>query len=152
MGLKVGDKIPERLGIDADGKEVLSSDYKGKKLVIYFYPKDNTSGCTAEACSLSNGYDELLKAGYAVIGVSKDSVTSHRKFADKYSLPFKLIADTDLVLNQAFGVWQEKKMCGKVYMGTVRTTFVTDENGIITHIIKKVNTKDAAKQILEELK
>lgn len=152
MGLKVGDKIPERLGIDADGNEVLASEYKGKKLVVYFYPKDNTSGCTAEACSLSNGYDDLLKAGYAVIGVSKDSVTSHRKFADKYSLPFKLIADTDLVLSQAFGVWQEKKMCGKVYMGTVRTTFVSDENGIITHIIKKVNTKDAAKQILEELK
>lgn len=152
MVLKIGDKIPEILGIDADGKEVLTSEYNGKKLVIYFYPKDNTSGCTAEACSLSSGYNDLLNAGYAVIGVSKDSVASHRKFADKYSLPFKLIADTDLKLNQAFGVWQEKKMCGKVYMGTVRTTFVTDENGIITHIIKKVNTKDAANQILSEIK
>ena len=152
MALKIGDKIPDILGIDADGNEVLASEYKGKKLVIYFYPKDNTSGCTAEACSLSNGYVDLLNAGYAVIGVSKDSVTSHRKFAEKYSLPFKLIADTELILNMAFGVWQEKKMCGKVYMGTIRTTFVTDENGVITHIINKVNTKDAANQILNEIK
>lgn len=152
MALKIGDKIPEVLGIDADGKEVLLSEFKGKKLVIYFYPKDNTSGCTAEACSLSNGYDELLNAGFAVVGVSKDSVASHRKFSDKYSLPFKLIADTDLKLNQEFGVWQQKKMCGKVYMGTVRTTFITDGNGVITHIINKVNTKDAANQILEYIK
>ena len=149
MALKIGDKIPEVLGFDADGNEVLSSEFLGKKLVIYFYPKDNTSGCTAEACSLSNGYEDLLKAGFAVVGVSKDSVASHRKFADKYSLPFKLIADTELTLNKEFGVWQEKKMCGKVYMGTVRTTFITDENGIITHIINKVNTKDSANQILE---
>ena len=149
MALKIGDKILEVLGFDADGNEVLSSEFLGKKLVIYFYPKDNTSGCTAEACSLSNGYEDLLKAGFAVVGVSKDSVTSHRKFADKYSLPFKLIADTELTLNKEFGVWQEKKMCGKVYMGTVRTTFITDENGIITHIINKVNTKDSANQILE---
>ena len=149
MALKIGDKIPEVLGFDADGNEVLSSEFLGKKLVIYFYPKDNTSGCTAEACSLSNGYEDLLKAGFAVVGVSKDSVASHRKFADKYSLPFKLIADTELTLNKEFGVWQEKKMCGKVYMGTVRTTFITDEKGIITHIIYKVNTKDSANQILE---
>ena len=149
MALKIGDKIPEVLGFDADGNEVLSSEFLGKKLVIYFYPKDNTSGCTAEACSLSNGYEDLLKAGFAVVGVSKDSVASHRKFADKYSLPFKLIADTELTLNKEFGVWQEKKMCGKVYMGTVRTTFITDEKGRITHIINKVNTKDSANQILE---
>ena len=149
MALKIGDKIPEVLGFDADGNEVLSSEFLGKKLVKYFYPKDNTSGCTAEACSLSNGYEDLLKAGFAVVGVSKDSVASHRKFADKYSLPFKLIADTELTLNKEFGVWQEKKMCGKVYMGTVRTTFITDEKGIITHIIYKVNTKDSANQILE---
>ena len=101
---------------------------------------------------MSNGYNELLNAGFAVVGVSKDSVASHRKFSDKYSLPFKLIADTDLTLNEAFGVWQEKKMCGKVYMGTVRTTFVTDEAGVITHIIKKVDTKNAATQILDEVK
>ena len=151
MALKIGDKILEVLGFDADGNEVLSSEFLGKKLVIYFYPKDNTSGCTAEACSLSNGYEDLLKAGFAVVGVSKDSVASHRKFADKYSLPFKLIADTELTLNKEFGVWQEKKMCGKVYMGTVRTTFITDEKGIITHIINKVNTKDSANQILELL-
>ena len=151
MALKIGDKILEVLGFDADGNEVLSSEFLGKKLVIYFYPKDNTSGCTAEACSLSNGYEDLLKAGFAVVGVSKDSVASHRKFADKYSLPFKLIADTELTLNKEFGVWQEKKMCGKVYMGTVRTTFTTDEKGIITHIINKVNTKDSANQILELL-
>lgn len=152
MALKIGDKIPELLGVDADGNEVMASQFKGKKLVIYFYPKDNTSGCTTEACSLSNGYNELLNAGFAVVGVSKDSVASHRKFSDKYSLPFKLIADTDLTLNEAFGVWQEKKMCGKVYMGTVRTTFVTDEAGVITHIIKKVDTKNAATQILDEVK
>ena len=133
MALKIGDKIPELLGVDADGNEVKASQFKGKKLVVYFYPKDNTSGCTAEACSLSNGYDELLNAGFAVVGVSKDGVASHRKFSDKYSLPFKLIADTDLTLNEVFGVWQEKKMCVKVYMGTIRTTFVTDENGVITN-------------------
>lgn len=148
MALKIGDKIPEILGVDADGKEVKASDFIGKKLVIYFYPKDNTPGCTAEACSFSAGYNDLLKAGFAVVGVSKDSVASHRKFADKHSLPFTLIADTDLSLNQAFGVWQEKKMCGKVYMGTVRTTFVTDESGVITHIINKVDTKASATQIL----
>lgn len=148
MALKVGDIIPEILGIDADGNEVRASQYAGKKLVIYFYPKDNTSGCTAEACSLSDGYGALSAAGYAVIGVSKDSAASHRKFIDRYSLLFPLIADTDVRLNEAFGVWQEKKMCGRTYMGTVRTTFVTDENGVITRIITKVDTKDAANQIL----
>lgn len=152
MALKIGDKLPEILGVDAGGNQVVASQFIGTKVILYFYPKDNTPGCTAEACSFSNGYAELKKAGYEVIGVSKDSVASHRKFADKYSLPFTLIADTDLALNQAFGVWQEKKMCGKVYMGTVRTTFVTDENGVITHIINKVNTKDAANQILNEIR
>ncbi len=148
MTLKVGDKIPELLGKDENGKELHASDFLGKKLVIYFYPKDNTSGCTAEACSLSNGYTQLLKAGYAIIGVSKDSATSHRKFIDKHSLPFPLIADTDMRLNKAFGIWQEKKMCGRSYMGTVRTTFVTDTKGVITHVITKVDTKEAAAQIL----
>lgn len=146
--MKIGDKIPEVLGFDAEGREVRSAQFVGKKLVIYFYPKDNTPGCTAEACSLSDGYAELRKAGYEIVGVSKDSQASHRKFAEKHSLPFTLISDTDLALNQAFGVWQEKKMCGKVGMGTIRTTFITDENGIITNIITKVNTKDAANQIL----
>lgn len=146
--MKIGDKIPEVLGVDAEGREVKASQFAGKKLVIYFYPKDNTPGCTAEACSLSEGYNKLLKAGYAIVGVSKDTQTSHKKFADKYSLPFPLIADVDLTLNQEFGVWKEKKICGRTYMGTVRTTFVTDESGVITHIITNVNTKDAANQIL----
>ena len=152
MGLKIGDKIPEILGVDANGNEVTASQFNGKKLVIYFYPKDNTPGCTAEACSFASGYSELRKAGCEIIGVSKDSVASHRKFSDKYSLPFTLISDVDLVLNQTFGVWQEKKMCGRAYMGTVRTTFVADEEGVITHIINKVDTKDAANQILNEIK
>ncbi len=150
MALKIGDRIPEILGVDADGNEVRASQFTGKKLVIYFYPKDNTPGCTAEACSLGEGYGALLVAGYAIVGVSKDSAASHRKFSEKYSLPFPLIADVDVRLNKEFGVWQEKKMCGRTYMGTVRTTFVTDESGVITRIITKVNTKDAANQILAE--
>lgn len=146
--MNIGDKIPEMLGTDSYGHEVKSSDFAGKKLVIYFYPKDNTPGCTAEACSISAGYSELRKAGYEIIGVSKDSMASHQKFTAKHSLPFTLIADTDLKLNEAFGVWKEKKMCGRTYMGTVRTTFVANEEGVVTHIISKVNTKDAANQIL----
>ena len=108
--MEIGDKIPDVLGLDAEGNEIKASDFAGKKLVIYFYPKDNTPGCTAEACSLAAGYGELLAAGYAIVGVSKDTAASHKKFAEKHSLPFPLIADTDLVLNQAFGVWQKKKM------------------------------------------
>lgn len=152
MALKIGDKLPEILGVDADGNQVTASQFKGKKVVLYFYPKDSTPGCTAEACSFASEYNNLKKAGFEIIGVSKDSVASHRKFTDKYSLPFTLISDVDLTLNHAFGVWQEKKMCGKVYMGTVRTTFVTNEDGVITHIINKVNTKEAANQIMNEVK
>lgn len=147
--MKIGDKIPEILGINAEGAEVKASDFAGKKLAIYFYPKDNTPGCTAEACSLRDGYAELRAAGFEVIGISKDSAASHQKFAAKYELPFTLIADTDLRMNEAFGVWQLKKMCGRESMGTVRTTFLTDENGVITDIINKVNTKDSARQILD---
>lgn len=146
--MKIGDKIPEVLGVDQEGREHRASDYVGKKLIIYFYPKDNTSGCTAEACSLRDGYSDLRRAGYALLGVSKDSAASHTKFAEKHSLPFPLIADTDTSLQQAFGVWREKKMAGRTYMGTVRTTFVVDEQGIVTHIIDKVNNKDAAGQLL----
>ncbi|MDD2961865.1 MAG: peroxiredoxin [Muribaculaceae bacterium] len=146
--MKIGDKIPEKLGHDAEGKELTAADFAGKKLVIYFYPKDSTPGCTAEACSIRDGYGALLAAGYSILGVSKDSEASHRKFAEKYSLPFPLISDTDLALNEAFGVWQKKKMAGREYMGTVRTTFVINENGIVIDIISKVDTKDAASQIL----
>lgn len=146
--MKIGDKAPMLLGINAEGKEIRLSDFAGRKVVLYFYPKDNTSGCTAEACSLRDGYKELQAAGYEVIGVSKDSATSHARFAAKYDLPFTLIADTDMKLNEAFGVWREKKMAGRTYMGTVRTTFIIDENGVITDIIEKVKTTDHANQIL----
>ena len=146
--MKIGDKSPEMLGVDYQGNEVNASDFAGKKLIIYFYPKDNTPGCTAEACSLADGYGALKRAGYALLGVSKDSAKSHQKFADKYSLPFPLIVDEDTRLNQAFGVWREKKMAGRTYMGTVRTTFIIDEKGVVKHIIEKVNTKDSANQIL----
>ncbi|MBR6758029.1 MAG: thioredoxin-dependent thiol peroxidase [Bacteroidaceae bacterium] len=146
--MKIGDKAPELLGIDAEGREIRLSDYAGRKIVIYFYPKDNTSGCTAEACSLRDGYASLQAAGYEVIGVSKDSAASHRRFAEKHNLPFTLIADTEKQLNEAFGVWREKKMCGRVSMGTVRTTFIIDEQGIVTDIIEKVETARHAEQIL----
>lgn len=149
MALTVGDRIPEVLGIDQNGKEIKASDLAGKKVVIYFYPKDNTPGCTAEACSLRDGYTDLRAAGYEVIGVSKDSEASHRKFIEKQSLPFTLIADTDTTLNQAFGVWAEKTMAGRKYMGTVRTTFLVDETGRITDVLKKVDTKNHAVQILD---
>lgn len=148
MALKAGDKAPETLGINQDGQEVKLSDFKGKKVILYFYPKDNTPGCTAEACSLRDGYQNLSDAGYAVVGVSKDSEKSHKGFIEKKELPFQLISDADLTLQNQFGVWQEKKMAGRTYMGTVRTTFIIDENGVIERVIEKVNTKDAANQIL----
>ena len=148
--MKIGDKAPEVLGIDANGNEVKLSDFAGRKVILYFYPKDNTPGCTAQACSLRDSYAELQAAGYEVIGVSKDSAASHTKFAQKHELPFTLIADTDKTLNEAFGVWREKNMCGKVGMGTVRTTFIIDEQGVIADIIEKVNTKEHSKQILEK--
>ena len=149
MALKRGDKAPEILGVDQAGKEIRLSDFAGSKLILYFYPKDNTPGCTAEACNLRDHYAELQASGYAVIGVSKDGEASYRKFIEKQSLPFSLIADTECKLNEAFGVWREKKMAGRTYMGTVRTTFIIDENGVITDIIEKVDTKNHASQILK---
>ena len=148
--MKTGDTIPTLLGVNAQGQEVKSTDFAGKPLIIYFYPKDNTPGCTAEACSLRDGYDSLRNLGYEVIGVSKDSSASHAKFAEKYSLPFTLISDPSTELNQAFGVWQKKKMAGREYMGT-RTTFITDADHRVTHIINKVDTKNAAAQIMKLL-
>lgn len=150
--MNVGEKIPELLGLNDKGGEVRSEDFPGKPLIIYFYPKDNTPGCTAEACSIRDFNAELKAMGYEVIGISKDSVASHVKFADKYSLPFLLLSDPTTEVNQAFGVWQKKKMAGREYMGTVRTTFVTDANHFITHIITKVNTKNAGEQLIELLK
>lgn len=150
MAIQIGDKAPDLLGTDQDGKELRLSDFKGRKLALYFYPKDNTSGCTAEACSLRDGYKELQAAGYTVIGVSKDSAKSHQGFISKQNLPFSLIADTETSLQQQFGVWAEKKLYGRSYMGTLRTTFLINEEGVVTHIIgpKEVKTKDHANQIL----
>ncbi len=146
----VGDRAPELLGKDQDGKDVLLSEYAGKKVVLYFYPKDNTSGCTAEACSLRDDFGDLRAAGYEILGVSVDSQKSHRNFIEKQSLPFRLIADEDHKLVEAFGVWAEKKMYGRTYMGTLRTTFILDENGVVQKIIspKEVKTKTHGEQIL----
>ena len=152
MELKVGDRLPSLLGYNADGKAVRSEDFAGKKMIVYFYPKDNTPGCTAEACSLRDGYDELRDLGFVLIGISKDSQKSHAKFADKHQLQFILLSDEGTGVNQEFGVWQKKKMAGREYMGTVRTTFIADADHIITHIITKVDTKNAAGQILQILK
>ena len=149
--MEIGDKIPDQLGLDADGNMVKAEDYAGRPLVIYFYPKDNTPGCTAEACSLRDGYAELRDKGYVLIGISKDSPASHVKFAAKYELPFILLSDQSTEVNQAFGVWQKKKMAGREYMGSVRTTFITDADHRITHIIRKVDTKNAAAQLLETI-
>ncbi|WP_289159661.1 thioredoxin-dependent thiol peroxidase [uncultured Muribaculum sp.] len=150
--MEIGDKIPEILGLDQAGNEVKSSEFNGTPLIIYFYPKDNTPGCTAEACSLRDYNAELTDLGYKIIGISKDSSASHEKFAAKHSLPFLLLSDPSTEVNQAFGVWQKKKMAGREYMGTVRTTFVTDADHRITHIISKVDTKNAAPQLIELLK
>lgn len=148
--MNVGDRAPEILGRNEKGEEIRLSDYKGRKIVLYFYPKDNTSGCTAEACSLRDNYSELRKAGYEIIGVSVDDEKSHRKFIEKNQLPFTLIADTDKKLVEQFGVWGEKSMYGRKYMGTFRTTFIINEEGIIERIIspKEIKTKEHAQQIL----
>lgn len=145
----VGETAPDFLGLDENGNEIRVSDFRGRKLVVYFYPKDSTPGCTAEACSLRDGMDELVAAGYSVVGISADSAASHQRFKEKQGLNFPLVADTDKVAIQAFGVWGEKKMAGRVYMGILRTTFVIDGNGVVERVITKVNTKDAARQLLD---
>lgn len=150
--MKKGDKIPQILGVDANGKKWTAKDVAGRKLVLYFYPKDGTPLCTDEACSLASGYGALLKAGYKVIGVSADSTESHKKFAEEHSLPFPLIADTEMELNKAFGVWRLQKFGAGEYMGTARTTFLIDENGIVTDVITDVDTKDSTNQILKLIK
>lgn len=146
--LQVGDKAPAFEGQDENGNVVRLSDFAGKKLVLYFYPKDSTPGCTAEACDLRDNYQRFLAQGYEVLGVSRDSQTSHQRFIAKYELPFHLIADTDTAILQAYGAWGEKKMYGKTTMGTLRTTFVIDEQGTIADIIRKVDTKAHTAQIL----
>ena len=135
--------------VDQDGKTVKSEDLLGKKTIIYFYPKDNTSGCTAEACNLRDNYEAMVAKGYNVIGVSKDSAASHKKFIEKYQLPFTLLADTSTEMIQAFGAWGEKSLYGRKYMGTLRETFIFDENGTLVEIIDKVDTKNHAAQILK---
>lgn len=147
--IKIGDKMPQFEVVDQNGKKVKSDDLLGKKTIIYFYPKDNTSGCTAEACNLRDNYEAMVAKGYNVIGVSKDSAASHKKFADKYQLPFTLLADTSTEMIQAFGAWGEKSLYGRKYMGTLRQTFIFDENGILVEIIDKVDTKNHAAQILK---
>lgn len=148
--MNIGDKAPERLGLNEKGEEVLLSNYRGRKVVLYFYPKDNTSGCTAEACSLRDNYSALREQGYEVIGVSVDSAASHQKFIDKYKLPFNLIADTEHELVEAMGVWGEKSMYGRKYMGTFRTTFIIDENGVVEQIYlpKQIKTSTHGEQLL----
>jgi peroxiredoxin Q/BCP len=148
--MKIGDKAPEVLGKDENGREIRLSDYKGKKLVLYFYPKDSTSGCTAQACNLRDNYSELRKQGYEIVGVSVQDEKSHQKFIEKNQLPFPLIADTEKVLSTTFGVWGEKSMYGRKYMGTVRTTFIINEEGVIEQIYgpKQIKTKIHAEQLL----
>ena len=148
--LQIGDKIPAFEVVDQDGNAVGSQDFigKGKKTIIYFYPKDNTSGCTAEACSFRDNYAALTAQGYNVVGVSKDSAKSHTGFRAKHGLPFRLLSDPSTEMLQAFGAWGEKKMYGKTVLGTLRRTFIFDENGILERVIEKVDTKNAAGQIL----
>ncbi len=150
--MNIGDKAPEVLGKDENGQEIRLSDFHGKKLVLYFYPKDMTSGCTSEACSFRDHQEQLAEAGYSVVGVSVDDAKKHRSFKEKHSLNFPLIADVDKQLVEQFGVWQEKSMYGRKYMGTVRTTFIINEEGIIENVIgpKQIKTKIHAEQILKK--
>lgn len=149
--LKQGDKAPVFEGVSQDGKTLKLSDFAGSKLILYFYPKDNTPGCTAESCNLNDNYEMWLEKGYKVVGVSPDSEKSHQKFIDKYGLKFDLIADTEKEILQAYGAWGLKKMYGKEYMGVLRKTFVIDENGMIAEIIEKVKTKAHTEQLIDLL-
>ena len=149
--LKIGDKAPEFTLHDKNGNEISLADFLGKKVVLYFYPKDSTPGCTRQACAFSSAYEHFKSKDIVVIGVSKDSIASHVKFAEKYSLPFILLSDPERKAIEAYGVWQEKKMCGKVGMGVVRTTFIIDENGNIEKVMDKVKPDTNAQEILEYL-
>ena len=149
--LVAGDKAPNFTGINQDGEKLGLDDYKGKKLILYFYPKDNTPGCTAESCNLNENYELWISKGYEVVGVSPDDEKSHRNFISKFGLKFNLIADTNHEILEAFGAWGEKSMYGKKYMGVLRTTFVIDENGIITAVFDKVDTQNHTTQITQTL-
>ena len=149
MKLKEGDKAPGFESTDQDGKKVKLSDFTGKKVVLYFYPKDDTPGCTAEACNLRDNYAQFTSKGYDILGVSSDSEKSHQKFIDKYELPFRLLADVDKSIHESYGTWVEKSMYGRKYMGTARVTFIIDEKGVIEKIIEKVKTKEHTAQILD---
>lgn len=147
--LKIGDKAPYFEAVDQDGKKISLNDYNSKKLVLYFYPKDSTPGCTAEACNLRDNYDRFISQGYEILGVSKDSENSHKKFIEKYSLPFSLLSDKDSIIQKDYDAWGLKKFMGKEFMGTLRKTYVINEEGVITDIIEKVNTKTHTDQILK---
>ncbi|MDY6381327.1 MAG: thioredoxin-dependent thiol peroxidase [Bacteroidales bacterium] len=148
--LAIGSKAPYFEGVDENNNVIKLTDFEGKKLVLYFYPKDSTPGCTAEACDLRDNYNRFLALGYEVVGVSKDSQSSHKKFIEKYSLPFHLISDTETKILQDYEAWGEKKMYGKTSMGTLRTTYIIDENGVIIEAIGKVKTKEHSKQLLKD--
>jgi len=149
MSLNIGDQAPDFETKDQHGDTVKLSDFKGKKVVVYFYPKDNTPGCTTQACNLRDNYEAFQKAGYVILGISSDSIRSHQKFAEKQNLPFQLLADEDKSVHELYGTWVEKQMFGRKYMGTARTTFVIDGDGIIEDIITKVKTKEHSTQILK---
>jgi peroxiredoxin Q/BCP len=146
--LKSGDKAPDFTATDQNGNSVDSKMFRGKKVVLYFYPKDDTPGCTAEACNLRDNYNELIKKGFVVIGVSPDNLKSHQKFSEKFNLPFPLISDADKLIINSFGVWGPKKFMGRTYDGVLRTTFIIDENGTIENVISQVDTKNHTSQII----
>jgi thioredoxin-dependent peroxiredoxin len=149
--LNVGDKAPDFERINHENERITLSDYRGKKVILYFYPKDDTPGCTAEACNLNDNYDFWIEKGFEVVGVSPDKIESHKKFRDKYGLKFNLISDTEKMILKEYGAWGEKSMYGKKYEGVLRTTFLIDENGIISEIFDNVKTKDHTNQILKTL-